>query len=357
VIGRLGIESWMAFKQVPRRGLEIGGILIGRTEIAEGVAHIYIEGFETVESEHRLGPSYLLSETDFSRLREAIGKKGAASLGIFRSQTRSEILELEPSDLELLDASRNTPGLFLLLGPVPGKAAFFTCIDGSVKCIHEFALASSLSSILALRQGRPAVAATPEPAKESAARLVAHHEAAEALVPDRVDPPQPVVQEKPRPRGQGPGWLIAAATAFLLLGAISGALAHSIYRPALREQPVPNNVLRLSVQPDASFLRLLWDPQSSAIQGAAHAVLHIQDGDRQADLDLSPAELSRGATAYEPRSTQVTFRLDLYPVEPNATGVIQVLNYPAVAVLPKAAPAAWQAPVKTASAISDQTGR
>ena len=63
-LARLTAEVWMAFKRVPRRGLEIGGVLLGAARRSEQVTTFRMEGYETVESEHRSGPSYLLSETD-----------------------------------------------------------------------------------------------------------------------------------------------------------------------------------------------------------------------------------------------------------------------------------------------------
>src|SRR5712671_4417364 len=55
VIGRLGTESWVAFKRVPRRGLEIGGVLIGHVDSQDDSTTFWIEGFAPVESEHRSG--------------------------------------------------------------------------------------------------------------------------------------------------------------------------------------------------------------------------------------------------------------------------------------------------------------
>ena len=50
----------------------------------------------------------------------------------------------------------------------------------------------------------------------------------------------------------------------------------------------------------------------------------LQDGDRHIDTDLTPSMFGTGNFTYDPKSSQVTFRLDVYSVGPNATGVIQV---------------------------------
>ena len=124
ILRRLATESWIAFKRVPRRGLEIGGILLGRIETRDDRITFWIEGFEQVESEHRTGPSYVLSESDFDHLQGALKKNGASSLGIYRSQTRSQELALQEADCKLFGRCFDTrDALFLLLAPATGMAA------------------------------------------------------------------------------------------------------------------------------------------------------------------------------------------------------------------------------------------
>ena len=141
VLARLAMEVRVAFKRVPRRGLEVGGILLGRTDEREGATTFWIEGFESVESEHRSGPSYIVSEPDFILLREALTKKGDASIGIFRSQTRSQQLLLDDADGDLFERCfAGGEALFLLACPVAAKAAFFVRESGEMKCVYEFGL-------------------------------------------------------------------------------------------------------------------------------------------------------------------------------------------------------------------------
>src|ERR1700675_3272061 len=83
VIARLGIECSMAFENVPRRGLEIGGILLGRTETEENSTTFWVDGFLAVEPEHRLGLSYLLCESDLARLKDGLGRCGRGCVGIY----------------------------------------------------------------------------------------------------------------------------------------------------------------------------------------------------------------------------------------------------------------------------------
>ncbi len=155
VLARLAMEVRVAFKRVPRRGLEVGGILLGRTDRRDDATTFWIEGFECIDSEHRSGPSYILSEPDWVLLREALTKKGTASLGIFRSQTRSQQLLLEEADSKLFEKCfAGGDALFLLACPVAAKAAFFVREDGEMKCVYEFGLGSSLAPGVAA-QGLP----------------------------------------------------------------------------------------------------------------------------------------------------------------------------------------------------------
>ena len=146
VIGNLGTESLVAFKRVPRRGLETGGILLGRTEFRDDTTTFWIEGFAPIESEHRFGPSYVLSDSDFAHLQTELTRNGAASLGIYRSQTRSEQLAIQDADVGLFEKCFGvSDNLFLMLAPVPRIGAFYFREDGNLKCVHQFDLVSSLS--------------------------------------------------------------------------------------------------------------------------------------------------------------------------------------------------------------------
>src|SRR5690242_15951529 len=65
---RLGAVVMEGFKAVPRRGLEVGGLLMGRVEND----CVIVEDIEAVDSEHQRGPSWLLSEKDKRLLSAAV---------------------------------------------------------------------------------------------------------------------------------------------------------------------------------------------------------------------------------------------------------------------------------------------
>src|SRR5450432_1388539 len=79
VVGRLGMAIREGFKALPHRGLETGGLLIGRRrEVANHVV-VDILDFEPVESEHAAGPSYLLSNADRHLLEARIAAREATA--------------------------------------------------------------------------------------------------------------------------------------------------------------------------------------------------------------------------------------------------------------------------------------
>lgn len=94
-----------AFAALPHRGLETGGILLGRRE----QDRIVVEDFEPVPSEHRYGPSYRFSDVDCKLLQETVdwfrggAQPGLAVLGRYRSHLLREV-ELSREDEDIMRA-------------------------------------------------------------------------------------------------------------------------------------------------------------------------------------------------------------------------------------------------------------
>jgi hypothetical protein len=375
VLARLAMEVRVAFKRVPRRGLEVGGILLGRTEQRDGITTFWMEGFEPIDSEHRSGPSYILSEPDLVLLREALTRKGAASIGIFRSQTRSQQLLLEEADGKLFESCfAGDDALFLLACPVAARAAFFVRDDGEMKCVYEFGLGSPWAPGVAAQnlpapETDEAVQPPPEsqpPAEIQTALLAVSRPMPSADSEDTASASVPLLDREHRPGlalegnrfgraldrefaqtrggwlGRGPRfkkrtWLVAALLFSALLGAGIGMLSHS--RPRfVPPQAVPTKDLHLTVEGNGALLRLHWDQNASGIGNPTRAVLQIQDGEYQMVRNLPPSEFNAGNVAYEPRSRDVSFRVEVFSPTANASGSVQVVNLAARAVLAAAPP-------------------
>src|SRR5260370_25608752 len=77
VVERLEREVICAYKSIPKRGAEAGGLLLGRIETSDSVS-IVIDDFAAVRGEHRRCPSFFLSGSSISWL-EAEPKTYASS--------------------------------------------------------------------------------------------------------------------------------------------------------------------------------------------------------------------------------------------------------------------------------------
>jgi hypothetical protein len=153
VVARLTAEAWMAFKSVPRRGLEIGGILLGTVDRNEETTTFHVEGYITVDSEHRSGPSYLMSEADLARLQGALCEHADDCIGAYRSHTRSHELAPQDQDSNLLrQCCADADTVFLMLCPSLKTATLFVHVDGNFRRIRELGLTSAVSSLMSVKR-------------------------------------------------------------------------------------------------------------------------------------------------------------------------------------------------------------
>jgi hypothetical protein len=119
VVDLLGLEVMEGFQSLPRRGLEVGGFLLGRTrQNGEGLV-VEIDKFAALECEHAVGPSYMLSTTDRAnleaRIRSLKAGGGVSIVGFYRSHTRKDFA-LTMEDLDLMsDYFSKSSMVFLLI--------------------------------------------------------------------------------------------------------------------------------------------------------------------------------------------------------------------------------------------------
>jgi hypothetical protein len=291
VVKDLGIRGMEGLKAVPKRGLEIGGVLLGHSAFLDGRRVISVDGFEAVDSEHRTGPSWQLSELDKEHFGEAL-RRHPEAVGMFRTQTRGPALEVQAEDAEVF--SRYFPAaeaLFLLIHPVAKRGAFFHREGDKLTLLHEFPF--------------DAIDLTSEP---SVTEL-----AIPPVVPTEAEP------ERPAPRMNA--W--AVGTAAVVAGLIGGALlvhyaSHSKVQqtaatpaPASQDQSAAGAHVNLKVEPDGTAYRLVWDKNAPAVRDADLAILEINDGNHISKLTLGSRELNSGMVSYWPESKDVTFRLQV----------------------------------------------
>ena len=93
------------FKAIPRRGVEVGGLLLGKV-IGWEHPDVWIERYQRLECQHRYGPPFVLDAQDHAALEEAAqriaGSTELSVVGLYRSHTRPGF-QLEESDLELIN--------------------------------------------------------------------------------------------------------------------------------------------------------------------------------------------------------------------------------------------------------------
>lgn len=327
------------FGLVPRRGAEVGGILLGAAEEGERPV-VRIDDFVPVPCEHLRGPSYLLSETDLAQMDEQLAKyapspeKRLHVVGYYRGNTRDQV-QLGAEDLELLDSRFTRPtAVCLLVRPyatrVSEAALLFRGEDGKFPT-------DEIESLFPFRRrelggGRPPrrreagggweereepeAADTEDHVEEPLADGTAQLSEPPAPVFGGLAPPPPAAgaaegQEKEGKAGRGWVW-IPLSFIFLLLGVVLGfQIAISLRDPApVEAEPPDPYTLGLTIEPASESLTLRWNVDAAAIRGAERAVLRISEAGNQKLVELGPEDLRRGGVVYRNVTPDVGFQLE-----------------------------------------------
>src|SRR5271165_2970015 len=138
VIDRMSAEVMRGFGAVPKRGAEVGGVLLGTIEQGPQTI-VKVEDFEPVTCDYKRGPSYLFTADDGAAFDDACvrsqpdSSRPTYAVGYFRSHTRDG-LSLAPEDIELMEHYFPSPShIALLIKPFATKvsvASFFFREDG-----------------------------------------------------------------------------------------------------------------------------------------------------------------------------------------------------------------------------------
>lgn len=330
---------------LPRRGLEIGGLLIGRVRHPNPDQYtVSIEDAVLIESEHLRGPSYILSSTDkeelFNRIRKySKSKEDLEPVGYFRSHTRPG-LYLDQYDFDVLRSYFAHPScVALLLRPSydgPTTAGFFIWEEGDIhraSSYREFPLeteflrqqvpaqSSDASAPVdvplpepEIMHTRPIEAEPAIPARAPAARTI-------AAVPADSDIPEPPAPELPkhvaveadeiRPRGRSNRRFTLPSLVWVPTVAVLIALAGFLWYQRAKPVSRAHNILMLGAEPTPKGLRLTWDRMSPAFKGGASAKLWITDTHTQKQLTLDPLQLRSGSLIYWPLTDDVNFRMEI----------------------------------------------
>jgi hypothetical protein len=342
VVDRLNQDVIRGFGSLPRRGAEVGGILLGT--VSGGGRTVRVEDYREVPIEYRRGPSYLLSELDTKAFEAVLADvrnnvaSSARPIGYFRSHTRDGV-GLSEEDLDLVASHFPDPETIILLirpfGTKPSTAGFYFKEDGRFQSgspLLEFPfrrrdLAPDESTPPperplrgvgpSSRVRRAAAAAKPlerAPVRSDEAEPLAtarEIEVAGPLLtsePDAIAPTMPAETSKFR---NGRIWL-PMSVVFLLVGILAG------FQAAMRVGPrtfggLDPYRLSLTVTPAGSGLQVKWDRQSPVIRKAQRGTLTIDDGNYHKPIELDADRLQAGSeVVYRHYSNLVRFHLEVF---------------------------------------------
>jgi hypothetical protein len=357
VVDNLLPEVMRAFGAVPKRGAEVGGLLIGSIEHSQGGEPIVrVETVEIVPCVYARGPSYLLTNEDQAAFEQALERwtsepsKPLRAVGYFRSHTR-EGLSLAPEDIELMDRQfPDSAHVALLIRPFatkPVQGGFFVRESGLLPAEASFSFVFSRRE-LGGESLIPRASEVPRSDSQAAKAVPPETHQAEQQpyqgspvpvipLPDSVseDPPAPgrevpAVDPVGTPvsqRARLPGWVwIPLSFAFLLMGAVAGLMAPKYVHLAALAGDADEFSLGLAVSQDGDNLTVRWNGAAAAIRSARSGVLEIEDHGYSKPVDLDSASLQAGSLIYRNTSPSVRFRLTVR--EGARSSVTETTNWP-----------------------------
>jgi hypothetical protein len=327
-VDRILAEVMRGFGAVPKRGVEVGGVLIGSIE--KGARTIVrIEDFEPVACEYKRGPSYLFVAGDREAFEDACRRwepnpaQPTFAVGFFRSHTR-EGFSLGTEDIEIMDHYFPSPaGVALLIKPYATKvsvASFFAREKGVFPN----------SALLEFPFRRRELTGEDAPPRRTMLERVPRRreprtDAPAAAVEEIAAPEQGYGYAAPKRPPRRPAWVwLPLSFVFLLLGVALGFQVGLTLGPRTSSSGADYS-LGLSVTRDGDNLSVKWNRDAPAVKAADKGLLEIQDGAFAKPVDLDPAQLRNASILFTASSKSVRFRLTVYP-SPGVT-VVQVVEW------------------------------
>jgi len=390
VIDRLSQEIMRGFGSVPKRGAEVGGVLLGEMETSGRALIAHVRGFAIVPCDYRRGPSYQLTEGDTRLFTDTVEKAMQSAqhdlraIGYFRSHTR-EGMGLTDEDLQLFSNYFPDPtSVMLLVRPFATKvsqAGFFFEENGQIRSDATYLTfpfrrrelgggAVGDNPRLAERVELPAAApdftfeatepvappkgpipireAKPEVPMPEPDREPVNSTENRRLFGNRDDAPssfQPSFDLTPATRRDMPAlsepaysteasqkikksWVwLPVSSIFLLLGVLVGFLIAVTLRKPNSAVPLAAYGLSLAVQQqDPDSIHVTWDRAAVPVAIATRGVLHIQDGDFYKAVELKPADLQTGSVIIRNVRNNVTLKLEVFMLDRNSLTEVRVVK-------------------------------
>jgi hypothetical protein len=313
-------EIMRGFGAVPKRGAEVGGLLIGSVEL-DGATVVRIENFEPLDCAYTRGPSFLLSAEERKTFADACARWGpdpsrrTYAVGYFRSHTRDG-LSLGSEDIELMDGFfPDAASVALLVKPFATKASlagFFFRENGAFQesTPLEFPFRRRELTGEDAPQSRPLTGRRP---RESGAEALAGPVPREPAEGAQTESPQHAYAETAPARSRLGAWMwFPLSFVFLLLGVALGYLAALNVGPRAVGNRPADYALSLAVQKSGENLLLRWNTASALIGKADRGVLEIRDGGYATTVNLDATSLHDGKIIFGNKTDAVTFDLTVF---------------------------------------------
>ncbi len=392
-------EVYRGFGALPRRGAEVGGVLLGRVDRGLEGLTVAVEGFEPIPCRYATGPSYHLSAEELQVLEEKLGERKAGpeahlrAVGFCRSHTRKEF-SMDEADQAL--CSRFFPELesiFLLIRPFATRicvASLFFWEDGKVvrePSCQEFLFQRRETESGYTTPGWPsdlktsiAASASPAPVEEEAELpqpVVEKAPSEPAREPESVPEPVPEAQPAPAPELAPPRqflptesipllnfappptkwsrwWLWSGLAALIVAAAGYWGLSyyHSAARTSPPAPPPVNEELELVASESQFQIELTWNSRAPIVIEAQRAVLTIVDGAFTKNLELDGDQIrNMRRLVYSRVTSDVAFRLEVFGNGRSLSESVRVLRgEPAAATAPAPPAPGTKPPAEAAGA-------
>ena len=329
VVDRMAMNVMKGFGAVPRRGAEVGGLLLGSIQKTDRLV-VRIEEFVPVTCDYLRGPSYLLTEKDGARFSEAVerAKKAlgdeAKLVGLYRSHTRDG-LALADEDIQLFNQyCGDLSQVILLVRPFATKSstgAFFFQENGSFRrdsSYQEFSFkrrdlgGGTSLPVRSLQQDSSAGKALENNnAGPDLREWVKRQDQEGRTQPQQAEMPQPVPPTSPAQFRSRWVW-IPLSLVFLVIGLVVGFQAALMLNKGELEQIALGSLsVGLSAQIESGKIVVRWDRRCAAVQNALNGTLRIQDGDYVKTVHLDSRQLQNGSVIYMSADNRVSFRLEV----------------------------------------------
>ena len=332
VIDRLSAELLRGYGANPKRGAEIGGVLIGRVEEGAGSV-VRVEDFEVVPCQYRRGPSYVFTAEDCEPFERAALRTDA--VGYFRSHTR-EGLSLGADDIELLDHVFAGPStVALLVKPYATKACaagIFIREDGTFPNATPLEFPFRRQELTGQQPPARRSLLERRDRRRDRGPSIEQPSGGHGYTTDPVLPTEPATYAYSPPADRAArnpdldpaysashkrnGWVwIPLSFVFLALGAVLGYEAALSIGNRASNTPTAEYSLSLSVTKAGQNLNVHWDRLAPAVRASRRGVLEIEEKGVSKPVELDSAQLQNGTLVYHSSTNAVHFRLTVFPGE------------------------------------------